>query len=74
MSEFENAQDPCCFASLSLHCTQLTWISPLTQALEHVHHSATIQLPMHDGAQRAVLQEQLTLLAEIAQGVCGYSS
>ncbi len=73
MGQFENAQDPCCFAFLSLHCTQLTWIFPLTQALEHVHRSTTVHLPIYNDAQRAVMQEQLTLLAEIAQGVCGYN-
>ncbi|DBA67335.1 TPA: hypothetical protein ACH3X2_001632 [Trebouxia sp. C0005] len=46
-------------------------IAQAVQALEHIHCSATAQLPMHDDAQRAVMQEQLTLLAEIAQGVCG---
>ncbi|KAL0040752.1 hypothetical protein WJX79_004303 [Trebouxia sp. C0005] len=44
-------------------------IAQAVQALEHIHCSATAQLPMHDDAQRAVMQEQLTLLAEIAQGV-----
>lgn len=72
MGQFD-LQRPCCCASLSLPCTQLTWTCLLAQALEHVHRSATVHLPMYNDGQRVVLQEQLTLLAEIAQGVCGDS-
>ncbi|KAL0056139.1 hypothetical protein WJX82_008033 [Trebouxia sp. C0006] len=49
-------------------------IAQAVQALEQVHRSTTVHLPIYNDAQRAVMQEQLTLLAEIAQGVCGYNS
>ena len=38
------------------------------QALENVHRSVMAHLPMQRDEQKLVLQEQLTLLAQIAQG------
>ncbi|DBB03902.1 TPA: hypothetical protein ACH3X1_012988 [Trebouxia sp. C0004] len=56
-----------------IKCDLSSSIAQAVQALEHVNRSATVHLRMHNHAQRSVLQEQLKLLAEIAQGVCGYS-
>jgi hypothetical protein len=62
-----------CFPFFALHAVDMKF-PPVTQALEQVHRSTTVHLPIYNDAQKAVMQEQLTLLAEIAQGACGYNS